>query len=110
MTPSNLWEQWDGQGYPPSKLDPVIYYYPGTVDIEDPDELQNLIEVVFMDGVAPSRIIARVMADSAVVVHGQVVDIEGELNCYFGPEYGIGEDGYAVTHKATWVEFDEYDD
>jgi len=91
-------------------LNPTIYYYPGSIDIEEADHLYTLVDVIHEDGVAPSKRDARDLVDKAIVVHGKVVDIEGELHCYFGPAFGEGEDGYHVTHKATWVELDEYAD
>lgn len=107
---SITWEQWTGQGYPAEKPNPSIYYYPRTVDIEDEENLSALVAEMHLDGAAPTKSEARKLLDSAIVVHGQVVDLDGELHCYFGPKYGAGEEGYEVTHDATWVEVDEYDE
>lgn len=110
MSTSPTWEQWDGQGYPAEKLNPTIYYFPGTADIERIEERDALATEIHQDGVAPTRRSAHILMENAIVVHGQVVDIEGELHCYFGPKYGIGDGGYEITHDATWVELDEYTD
>lgn len=110
MTPSKQWEQWEGQGYPSTKDAPVIYYYPGKVDIEKDDNMDDLVRELHFDGIAPTKSDARLILEDAVVVHGLVVDIDGELHCYFGPKYEFGEEGYRVTHEATWVEVDEYED
>lgn len=110
MSAEKAWGEWDGQGYPASKVSPIVYYFPGKVDIESSDRQEPLVETLHMDGVAPTKVAARKMLDNAVVVHGQVVDLDGELHCYFGPTHGYDEDGYNVTHEATWVELDEYED
>lgn len=107
---STSWEQWTGHGYPAEKLNSTTYYYPSTVDIEDEDNLAALVTEMHLDGVVPTKSAARELLDSAIVIHGQVVDDEGELYCYFGPKHGPEDNGYHVTHDATWVEVDEYDE
>lgn len=110
MTPSSNWEQWDGQGYLSTKLLPVIYYYPGKVDIENDAVLDNLVDEIHIDGVAPDKRGARRLLESAVVVHGQIVDIDGELHYYSGSSYDAASDSYGLSSEATWVELDEYED
>lgn len=101
---TNSWELWEGADYPAEKPNPSIYYYPDKIDIEDGDHLDDLVNQMHLDGVAPTKPAARAMLESAVVVHGAVQDIDGELYAYFG-----GYQDYEVT-DATWVEVDEYAD
>lgn len=104
MTPFKHWEQWDGIGYPSERFDSVIYYYPGRVDIENQDNLDNLVNELHQDGIAESKSEARSMLDRAIVIHGQVTEVDGELHCLFGNK----QDGESLkkTIDATWVEID----
>jgi hypothetical protein len=105
MTPSARWEQWDGEDFPATRLNSVVYYYPGKVDIEEHDHINDLITEVHQDGVTPSKLAARALLEKAVVVHGLVQQELGELTFYTGDEaYGRG------VFEATWVELDEYSD
>lgn len=104
MTTSKTWEQWEGVGYPASRSDSVIYYFPGKVNIEDQEQLDALALVLRMDGVAPSLGIAYESLEDAIVVHGQTVNNEGELT------YFRDDEDLAHTSLATWVEVTEYDD
>lgn len=110
MTPSHYWEQWDGLGFPSEKTDPIVYYTLDVVDIENPDNLDDLIVTLHQDGVAESKKEAREMLDTATVVHGQVLKSEGELQWYSGTEYGYGEEVLEATADATWIEMDSTDD
>lgn len=110
MTPSPTWEQWDGYEYPSEKLNPVVYYYPGIVDIEDPDNLNALITEIHQDGVAPSKKAARALLEAAIVIHGQVKRIDGDLHFYAGTKFSPDSADYHSATDATWVEVDEYDD
>jgi hypothetical protein len=109
MTPSKNWEQWEGFGYATRKIAPVVYYYPGKIDIEDDENIETLITEVFRDGVAPTKTIARYLLEEAIVVHGQVVDYDGELHCIAGL-HASEDNGSGITREATWVEIDEYQD
>ena len=110
MTSSSTWEQWDGTGFPSEKPSPVIYYFPGRVDIEQDENLDALITEMHQDGVAETKNDARIMLNRATVVHGQVVGVDGDLQFYTGPSYGLGEEVFEDSHDATWVEMDELDD
>ncbi len=105
MAPSYTWTQWEGRGYPSVKSDPTIYYYPDTVDIEDPDNLNELITEMHMDGVVPSKGAARALLENAIIVHGEVVELDGDLVAYFETSK---EFGFETSNDATWVELDEY--
>lgn len=108
MSTKKTWQQWEGLGFSPSNYAASVYYYPGKVDIESNTDLFDaLVEEIHMDGVAVNKSEARKFLESAIVVHGQVVEIDGELQCYFGPDHSFGEEGYTLTHEATWVELDE---
>lgn len=104
MTPSKVWEQWDGIGFPTEKPDSIIYYYPGKVDIEEPENLDALIVELHQDGIAESKKDAREMLNSAVVTHGQAIQLDGDLHWYSGAGNGFGEDSYEYSTEATWVE------
>lgn len=107
MTFSPRWEQWEGQGYPSDRLTSVIYYYPGKADIEDQDQRDELAKEIQMDGVAPSKGTAHLVLEDAIVFHGQVETMQGELWFYRGES----TDGFAQNlHDATWVELDAYED
>lgn len=100
MPHSNKWEQWDGTGFPASQFDAVIYYYPGKVDIEDPDNLRDLIDEIHMDGIAGSKSEAKRLLEFATVVHGQTTMVDGDLAFYSGSK----DEYFDSTKEATWVE------
>ena len=110
MTPSKTWEQWDGIGFPSDNYDAIIYHFPGKLDIEDPDNLDNLITEILQDGIAESKSDARKMLDSATVTHGQTVLVDGDLHWYSGPRKG--EDGaiYEDSTDGTWVTLGDSDE
>lgn len=105
MTPSNKWEQWDGTGFPAEHYDSVIYYYPGKVDIEDPDNLYALIDEIHMDGIVDSKSEAKRVLESAIVVHGQTTVVDGDLAFYSGSR----DEFFDSTKEATWVELGKND-
>lgn len=105
MTTSKTWEQWQGTGFPADRLTSVIYFYPGRADIESAAQRDKLALEIQQDGIAPTNFAAHIVLEDAIVVHGQVVDIDGELSYYQG-----GEDEIFTTFDATWVELDEYED
>jgi hypothetical protein len=103
MTPSARWEQWDGAGFPATRLNSVVYYFPGKVDIEEHDHINDLIAEIHQDGVTPSKLAARALLEEATVVHGQARQELGELTYY------TGDDPHGISaFDATWVELDEY--
>jgi hypothetical protein len=105
MTPSSRWEQWDGVDFPATKLNSIVYYYPGKVDIEEHEHINDLIDEIHQDGVTPNKRAARALLEEAVVVHGMVHKDMDELTFYNGDsmfDRNISE--------ATWVELDEYSD
>ena len=104
------WELWEGYGYPNEKSNSLVYYIRGAADLEDDEERDNLAKVMHVDGTAPTARLALDLLESAVVLHGQVTDLEGELHCYFGPQYAFDSEEYYITRDATWVEVDEYED
>lgn len=107
MTSSSSWQQWDGQGYPADRLTSVIYYYPGKANIEDDEQRDRLAHELRMDGIAPSKFTAHLILEDAIVFHGQVEYILGELWFYKGES----NDSFAhEIHDATWVELDAYED
>ena len=110
MTPSRRWEEWDGTGFPAKNPHAIIYYFPGRVDIEKDENLDALITEIHQDGVADSKNDARIMLNRAIVVHGQVVEVDGDLQFYTGPSWGQGEEVYENTTDATWVEMEELND
>ena len=101
-TPS--WSLWDGQDYAPRKLNPSIYYYPGKVDVEEPEVLDALVTEAHLDGVAPSKSEARKLLETAIVTHGRVINLDGELRVHTGDD----EAWRLVVTDATWVELDEH--
>lgn len=109
MTTSPSWSQWDGNDYPSEKLNPIVYFYPGIVDIEEPENLNDLVTELHQDGIAPSKRAARALLEAAIVVHGQVKKIDGDLH-FYGPKFASDSSDYHSGHDATWVEVDEYDD
>lgn len=106
MTTSPTWEQWDGSGFPSERFGSVVYYYPGKVDIEDPDNLDKLIKEIHEDGIADSKSEARRMLDQVTVVHGQAVRTDGELEFYSG----VKDDLFDIITEATWVELRDEDE
>lgn len=107
MTP-HTWEQWDGIDYPSERQNPIVYYYPGTVDIEDPDNLNSLIVEMHQDGVAPTTRAARAMLEAATVVHGQVLQEDGELRFHASSRGYPDTADHHLAYDATWVEVDDY--
>lgn len=105
MTLSARWEQWDGVDFPASKLNSIVYFFPGKVDIEEHEHIEELIGTVHQDGVAPSKGAARALLEAAVVVHGRAHRELDELEFYTGDE---SFDSHVF--DATWVELDEYSD
>ena len=106
MTTTHDWELWDGTGFPSDRFGSTIYYYPGKVDIEDPDNLHSLIGEIFMDGVAESQEQARALLEKAIVVHGQTIEHDGQLQYHLGPK----DEYFDSTREATWVELVGLDD
>lgn len=107
MTSSPRWEQWEGSGYPADRLTSVIYYYPAKADIEQDEQRDKLAAEIQMDGVAPSKGTAHQVLEDAIVFHGQVEYILGELWFYQG---NSGDSLVHEVHDATWVEIDAYED
>ena len=65
---------------------------------------------IHQDGVAESKKDARDMLDLATVIHGQTVEVDGDLHFYTGPAYGLGEESYETSSEATWVEIEGEDE
>lgn len=108
MTLSHRWEQWEGSGYPSEKYNPIIYFYPGTIDIEVTENRDDLAIEIHRDGIVPAKRDAHTLLETAIVVHGQVERSHGELAFYTGG--GILESLATNVHNGTWVELDEYVD
>jgi len=98
------WTQWDGKGYPTQKDDPSIYYAIGNVDVEDDEVLRDLATIMRVDGLVPSLRDGLKLLESAIVLHGQVVELDDETYPSFDDTNCI--EGF--TSDATWVEIDEY--
>jgi hypothetical protein len=107
MTSSQTWQQWEGLGYPAERLTSVIYYFPGKANIENDEQRDRLAEEIKMDGIAPSKSTAHLILEDAIVFHGQVEYILGELWFYNGNSSG---NLTQEIHEATWVELDAYED
>lgn len=99
------WQQWDGSGLPTEKLDAIVYFYPGRVDIEDAELREALVAEIHMDGVTPDKRTAHGVLENAIVIHGQVEDLHGELSVY---THDASNDYSHHPYDATWVELDEY--
>lgn len=102
------WELWYGQGLPTEKNESSVYYYPNNIDIENESYRDQLIVEIHRDGLAPTKSDASNLLDNAIVSHGDVLEVDGELQYYTGTQDIWGETGQGVTHSATWVEIDEY--
>lgn len=105
MTPPvHQWEQWEGTGFPSDRFNSIVYYYPGKVDIEDIEQRNELAIEIHRDGIVPDKRAAHALLETAIVTHGQVEKVLGELS------FSSGADSAVIAHDATWVELDEYSD
>lgn len=104
MPKAPTWKPWTGHGYPTALPLSSVYFYPGTVDLESSEELNRLTEALVERGAFDSAYTAEGALENAVVVHGEVLNIDGKQYCQFGPTNPRDEGIRHITSEATWVE------
>lgn len=101
-----LWEEWDGEGFEPTKRSSVVYVTYADVDVSMELVRRALASALQRDGVAESLGDGFKLIDKSIVSEGHVGILDGEDNYVLCDEVGETEYGDVVGKVllATWVE------
>jgi ABC-type transport system substrate-binding protein len=82
-----LWSEWDGQDYPASSNDSIIYYTLGHPDTDHEVVRRALASAIQRDGTADTLGQAFQAIENSVITQGRAAHIDGEPDwSFFDPD------------------------
>lgn len=102
---ADTWLEWDGYDFPATSDDSVVFFIPGTVDIEKWPVRKALAVSIHRSGIVDSLGDAYEAVENARVVYGEMTVVgEDIVLTFFNPD--VMYEDRVIPARATWVELE----